>query len=265
MSAVTRSVVGPLELLLHQSRYEFRAFRRNRRALVFSLLLPVLFLVVFAGVFGNGTVALGGTRVTVATYYVPGLMALAVVSSSLVNLTTSVVAERDLGVLKRRRATPVAPWVLMGARALTSVRISLLAAALLVAVGRVVYGAYVPGDALIGVAVTVMVGSASLSALGYALSTWLTMDSVQPVLQVVVLPLYFVSGVFVPQDRLPSWLRLAAEVFPIERIAGPLHHAFDPAVTGAGVSAVDLGVLAAWAAVAGAIAVRRFTWLPRAT
>ena len=79
-----------------------------------------------------------------------------------------------------------------------------------------------------------------------------------------MLPLYFVSGVFVPGVSLPSWLRQVAELFPVQHLADGLHHAYDPVATGAGIVWSDIGVFALWAAVGLAVALRRFSWMPAA-
>lgn len=78
-----------------------------------------------------------------------------------------------------------------------------------------------------------------------------------------MLPLYLVSGIFVPDPNLPGWLQRMAEMLPVQRLADALRHAFDPAVQG-GIVWSDLAVLALWAAAGLAVALRRFTWTPAA-
>ncbi len=79
-----------------------------------------------------------------------------------------------------------------------------------------------------------------------------------------MLPLYFISGVFIPNVNLPTWLRDVARVFPVQHLADGLHHAFDPATHGTGIVWSDLGVLALWAIGGLAVALIRFTWTPAA-
>jgi hypothetical protein len=113
---------GPLGLVLHQARYDLRALLRNRQARTATVMLPLLLLVLFLGMWGSDRVGPG--HVKAATYYVPGLVALSVIASSFTNLVISVVTQRETGVLKRRRATPVPVWVLIGGRALTAMAVS---------------------------------------------------------------------------------------------------------------------------------------------
>ena len=256
--------LAPIRLVLHQARYDLLGFLRNRQARFFTLVLPLLFLVIFVSVFGNNTVR--PTGVKASTYYVPGISALAVVAASFVNLVMSITAQREGGILKRRRATPVPASVLIAGRTLTAMAVSLVVMAVVLVVGRFAYGVHLPTSTIPGVALTAVVGSATFCALGYALVTAVgSEDAAQPLVQAIMLPLYFISGVFIPNVNLPGWLRHVAEFFPVQHLADGLHHAYDPAVHGIGIVWSDLGVLALWAAVGLAVALRRFSWTPAAT
>jgi ABC-2 type transport system permease protein len=253
---------GRLGLVLHQARYDLVAYLRNVQAVFFTLILPLLFLIIFVGVFGNHTV--GNPPVKASTYYVPGLSALGVIAASFVNLVISITALREGGILKRRRATPVPAWVLIAGRTLTAVTISLVVLTVLVTFGRFVYGVKLHTSALPGVAFTAVVGSITFCVLGYALSTAIAnQDAAQPMVQALMLPLYFISGVFVPEIQLPSWLRHVAEVFPVQHLAHGLRNAYSPTVHGAGIVWSDMGVLAIWFAVGLAVNLLRFSWLPK--
>src|SRR6266702_2145921 len=235
--------VRALGLVAHQARFELLGFVRNRQARFFTVALPVIFLVVFVGVFGNDTA--GPEHVKASTYYVPGLSALA--------------------IIKRRRATPVPAWVLIAGRTLSAVVVGLAVMTVLLAIGRFAYGVHLPGSTIPGVLLTAVVGSVAFCCLGYALCTAIrSADSAQPMLQAVMLPLYFISGVFIPSVGLPDWLQQVAGVFPVQHLVDGLHHAFDPAAGGSGIVWSDLGILALWAAVGLAVALRRFTWTPAA-
>jgi ABC-2 type transport system permease protein len=155
--------------------------------------------------------------------------------------------------------------VLVAGRTLTAVTISLVVLTVLLAFGRVVYGVTLHTSALPGVALTAVVGSITFCVLGYALSTLIkNQDAAQPMTQAIMLPLYFISGVFIPNLQLPSWLRHVAEVFPVQHLADGLHKAYSPTVHGVGIVWSDIGVLALWAAIGLGVALFRFSWLPRA-
>ena len=78
-----------------------------------------------------------------------------------------------------------------------------------------------------------------------------------------MLPLYFISGVFVPIDTLPKWLVHLAGLFPVRHLAAALLTAYNPHTRGAGFAANDLLVVAAWGVAGFVVAVRRFSWLPK--
>ena len=248
-------------LVLHQARYELLSFLRNKQARFFTLLLPLAFLVILVGLFGNHTV--GSEHVKESTYYVPGLSAMAVISASFVNLVISITTQRESGVLKRRRAAPVPALVLIAGRALTAMAVSLATMNVLMLVGRFAYHADLPVRTIPAVALTAIVGSITFCVLAYALSAMIgSADAAQPVVQATVLPLYFISGVFVPDVSLPSWLQHIAELFPVEHLANALHHAYAPGVSGTGFAWSDLAVLAIWMLAGSVIALRRFRWMP---
>ncbi len=212
---------------------------------------------------GNKTFVQDGQTIKTAVFFVPGLIALAVISASFSNLLTDLVAQRDSGVLKRRRATPVPAFALIGGRTLTAATISLVTAVLLLLVGGNVYDMNIPNNALPAVAVMILFGSVTFSALAYALAPSIrSSGAIQPVIQLILLPLYAISGVLLPNSKNPHWLNEVAGVLPLQHLAHGLHHAFDPTTHGIGLSIVDLAVLSAWAVTALVLATRRFTWLP---
>jgi ABC-2 type transport system permease protein len=153
--------------------YDLRAFLRNRQSQFFTLALPVLFLVIFASVFGGSgkTTQVAGGQISTSVYYVPGIIALGVIAACFGNLVASVTAQRERGVLKRRRATPVPAAAVIAGRVLTAVVIAVVMAAVLLGIGWAAYGAHVPGRTALALAVTVVIGAASFCCLGYALTS----------------------------------------------------------------------------------------------
>ena len=254
---------GDVGLVLHQARYDLLGILRNGQARFFTLIMPVLFLVIFVSVFGNDSI--GRQHIKSSTYYVPGLSALAVIASSFVNLVISVTAQRENGILKRRRATPVPAWVLVAGRTLTAVAVSLTVMSVLIVIGYLAYGVHVRPEAIPAIVVTALIGSVAFCVLAYALSSRIhSEDSAQPVVQAVMLPLYFISGVFIPNVNLPAWLQHVAQIFPVQHLANGLHTAFDPTATGSGFVGGDIAVLLLWTAAGLMVALRRFTWMPAA-
>jgi ABC-2 type transport system permease protein len=255
---------GPA-LIAHQLRYELRSFRRDRQAALSTVVLPLALLAAFVGLAGRHTgVVQNGRRVPVATFYIPGLIAFAIVAASFATLLVEIVARRQAGVLKRRRATPVPAWALIAARLATCVVVAALTTVLLLAVGRNTYDVVVPASALPAVALTLVAGTAAFACLSYALAPLISdAGAAQPVIQVLLLPLYVISGVLLPDSKNPHLLREIAAVFPLEHIAHGLHRAFAVPHPGIGMTSGDVAILLAWTAGGLLVAIRRFAWLPR--
>ena len=198
-------------------------------------------------------------------YYVPGIIALGIIAACLGNLVASVTAQRERGALKRRRATPVPAAALIAGRVVTAVVVAVAMAAILLVIGWAAYGAYVPGRTALAFAVTVVVGAASFCCLGYALTSFVrNEDAALPTTQALMLPLYFISGVFVTVAVLPHWLADVGEIFPVRHLADALLVAYNPHTTGLGFAGQDLLIVAAWGAAGLLIALGKFSWLPLA-
>ena len=175
-----------IRMTWHQSGYDLRAFLRNRQSQFFTLALPILFLVILGSVFGGrgNTAQVPGGQIPVSVYYVPGIMALGVIAACFGNLVASVTAQRERGVLKRRRATPVPAAAIIAGRVLVAIVIAVVIAAALLGIGWAAYGAHVPGRTAAALVVTVVIGAASFCCLGYALTSLIrNEDTAQPVTQ----------------------------------------------------------------------------------
>jgi ABC-2 type transport system permease protein len=250
-------------LALHQFGYDLRAFFRNRQSRFFTLALPVLFLIIFASVFGNDTIEVAGGRIDTSVSYVPGIMALGIISAAFTNLVISVTAQRETGVLKRRRATPIPASAIISGRALTAVVTAITITVVLLGIGWAAFGAYVAAWTAPALALTVVVGAVAFSCLGFAVASVIRdQEAAQPVTQAITLPLYFISGVFVPTSNLPHWLATIADIFPVRHLAAALLTAYNPHTRGAGLAWTDLLVIGAWGAAGLSVAIGRFSWTP---
>ena len=158
-------------LALHQFRFDQKTFWRNPASVFFTVAFPVMFLVIFDLVFGNGNrIHIQGVGVGVSTYYVPAIITLAVISATFQNLAMSVTIDREFGILKRGRGTPLPDWVFFAGRIGNSLVVSLVMLVLLAAIGRIAYGVAIPWDRLPAVLVTLTVGAFTFCCLGLALT-----------------------------------------------------------------------------------------------
>jgi len=255
--------VSAVALIRHQYRYDRRVFWRSPASVFFTVLLPLIFLFIFCEIFGNDTIEERG-NISIATYYVPGIMTLAIVSATLVSLAISLVEARDSGRLKRVRSTPLPAWATVAGRVGNAVVISLLMTVIVTLIGYVVYDVEVLTSTAPALLLAILVGAASFSCLGFALTAVIPSEEAAPAItNVAVLPLYFLSGVFIPDTEIPDGVLDFASVFPIRNFFEALFTAFDPATTGAGFEWGSLGVVALWGVGGLLLAMRFFRWAPR--
>lgn len=251
-----------LALTLKQVRYQNRAFWRNPPAAFFTVLFPLMFLVIFNLLFGGGEIP--GTKVSLSNFYVPAITAFAVISASFTNIAMGVSISRDSGVLKRVRGTPLPAWSYMAARVIHSILIGLLLTAVATLAGALLYDVDLPTTTLPAVIVTVLLGAAAFSALGLAMTAAVPNAEAAPaVINGVILPLLFISDVYIPDNEAPGWLRAIANVFPVKHFSEALQTPFDPFETGTGFEWDHLSVLIIWGVIGLALAVRYFSWEPR--
>jgi ABC-2 type transport system permease protein len=261
---IERSSFGFLHLVAHQAHADLRCFVRNKQSVFFTVALPILFLAIFASVFKQQNVAVPGGRINESVYYVPGIIAYGVIAATFSNLVASVVHYREAGIYKRRRATPVSASAVIAGRAAVAGLTALVLTAVLLAIGWAGFGAHIPGRTGPAFLLAVIVGAVVFSCLGFAVASVVKdADAAQPVVLAIVLPLCFISGVFIPILELPHWLVEIGKVFPVHALADALLGAYNPHTVGNGIHWVDLAVLAAWGAAGLVFAIRRFSWMPR--
>lgn len=252
-------------LVRHQVRYDWKTFWRSPSTIFFAFVLPIMFLIIFVTVFGNQRMELpGGKLVRGSTYYLPGIVTLGLVQTTFVNLAVSVTASRERGLLKRLRTTPLPTWTFMAGRIITSAVAAILLVVALVAIGRVLYGVAVPTNTVAAGLLALVAGTFTFSALAFAVAAAIpSQDAALPIMNAITLPLYFISGIFIPQELIPNNVREVAQVFPVKRLYDAFLTVFDPATTGAGLELADLGIVAAWGVAATIAGTTAFRWAPR--
>jgi len=253
---------GTLALLAHQTRYELLTARRNPRARFLIFIFPILLLVIFAGVF-QGSTTVDGVHVKLSRYFVFGILTMAIVLASYANLVIAIATLRETGVLKRRRATPVAPAILIGAQAISAVVTVAIMTTLMLVIAKVLYGIGIAPGAIAAAACTATLGGLAFAAIGYAVSGVIgSPEAAQPIVQLTTMPLWFLSGVLISTQNLSGALRKIGEIFPVEHLAAGLHLASIHRTFASSISVTDLIVLALWGIAAAVLAAWRFSWLP---
>jgi len=256
--------VKDLRLALRQVWYINKAFIRNPASLFFTLIFPLMFLVIFSVIFGNGHIQVGpGQTVRVATFYVPAISAFSVITACYTNIAISLTISRDSGALKRIHGSPLPVWSYMFARIFHAIVIAILLVAVCAAFGALFYGATLPTSTLPAFGLTLIVGAAVFCVLGVAVTGFIPNADASPaVVNGTILPLLFISNVFIPLQNPPAWLDIAGKIFPVRHFADALIGSFFQ-LSGSGLHTNDLLVLGAWGVGGIAVGIRFFQWEPR--
>jgi ABC-2 type transport system permease protein len=242
--------------LTAQLRAEVTMIATNGETVFLTIGIPVVFLLFFSAVHVLPT----GTKHPV-DFLVPGILALAIMSTAMTALGIGTGFERGYGVLKRLGATPLGRPRLLAAKIAAIIGVELIQAAVLVGVGFALgWNPGGPGGAgaLVGAAVLAMVlGTIAFGGVGLLLA-----GTLKPLVNLAVVNSLFVvllllGGMLIPLGKLPGWLADIAKVLPAAALADALHGTLGH---GTPVTAHDWVVLATWAVAAPVLAGLTFRW-----
>ena len=249
--------------VMRQLRYQLLTFVRVPVAVFFTILLPLIMLVLFNALFGNGDVNTGSGTWKFSQFYVGGIAAFTAVSATFTNLANIVPIRRDEGVLKRWRGTPLPPWQYLAGLIGMSFVVAAASVLVMLALGMAVYGVEIEPAKVPAMVVTFFVGVASFAALGMAVAGLCqTASSAAAVANVIILPMAFISDIFVPLEDPPAWLDTIGDVLPLKPFAQSFQDTLNPAVDPPAFSPGRLALVAAWGAVGVVVALRWFKWEP---
>ncbi len=251
-----------LSLTLSQARYVNKAYWRNPARAFFTFAFPLMFLVIFTSLLGNGTVYLGAMAVKESTYYVAAMASFGVITACFNNIALGMTFGRDTGILKRINGTPLPRASFFASRILHSMFVAVLLVAITAVFGRIVYNAQIPsGVTLFRFLVMLLVGAAAFCALGLAITAAIpNADAAAPIVNIAILPLLFLSGIFIAfGNSTPGWILWIARVFPIRHFATGLQAGF----LGTPFHWSDVAVVALWGLAGVVLSIRFFSWEPR--
>lgn len=236
-------------MLAAQTAMELRLTLRRGESLLLVALIPVVLLIAFST---TSIVDIHGSRVN---FVVPGILALAVMSTAFTGQAIATGFERQYAVLKLLGATPLPRWVLLLAKTIGVLLVELMQVALVVVVGLGL-GWHPHGNPLAVVALLVL-GTAAFSGLGLLMAGTLRAEATLAAANLVYIVLLLIGGIIFPLSKYPAGARHVFDVLPITALSQGLRVVLRG---GHAVAAHDWIILAAWAVAALAAAALTFRW-----
>jgi len=194
-----------------------------------------------------------------ASFLLPGLMGLNLVSMGLFSVGMINVSYREKGKFRRLAVTPLPKWIFLLGQVLHRLTVTVVQAAILLLVGRIVFDIQNQGSFL-DLLLIMTLGTGCFMAFGFALSGFAeTSEGYAAISNLVFFPLMMLSGVFFTLEAPPAWPKHAVAIMPLAPFIRALRAVFNDGNSLAGHGA-GLAIVAAWGLAAFALAVRRFRW-----
>lgn len=212
--------------------YETKTYFRSFDTLFFTFLFPFVMLAIFSAAFSaQGEVGPPGSEVSIAAYYLPGMIAAGILLSGVQNLAVDIAMEKSNGTLKRLGGTPLSPISYFLGKIGQVFVTGSLQAGLLILGGWLVLGIEMPTEPekWLTFAWVFVLGLVTCALVGIALSAVpRSGKSATAVVIPIVLLLQFISGVYLQWNMLPTWLQDIASLFPLKWIAQGMRYVFLP-------------------------------------
>lgn len=262
-----------MDMALAQGEIELKQFFRTRESLVFTLLFPVMLMVIFGSIFQGIIINPGAVEeVRLSQYFVTGMIASGLMATGFQNLAISIPIERDRGVLKRYMGTPMPKWVYFAGKVLSVAALALIATVLLLFVAVLFYDITLPSTgakwATFGWVTALSLIAFTLLGIAFSAAAR-TGRSAPAVVTPIALVLQFTSGVFFEYNELPTWMQQLAAIFPLKWSTQGLRSVFLPDSFAAQEVAQswELGrvalVLSAWCVAGLLLCLLTFRWTTR--
>ena len=243
--------------LVHQLRWEQRLFWRNREAAVFVFVFPPM-LYLLLGALYDGRI--DGFRA--ADVLLAGLISYGCANTTFGGLAITLVIRREGGILKRIRGTPLPAWAYLVAVTVSSIVVFVLQMAVTVVLGLTLYDAAGP-ESWIQLVLAGLIGAIAFAGLGFAVASLIrSSEGSSAVVNLILLPMAFLSGAFGPTRDYPEVLQTIGDALPLRYLVDLVEDAY---LRGDAVwdNPAALGALAVWGAAGYVVAARRFRWEPR--
>lgn len=234
-------------------------FARDRMSLFFSFAFPVAFIVVFGLIFGGNTAPDGRH---VINYIVPGVMSWGVATSALFGVAYTIMHWRSHDVLRLVRMTPVPLPTLLISRFVVTAIVGVIQAVLFVGIGLLPWlGVTVSATGTLISLAVLLDGMLAFFAIGLVIGNYASSpEAVAALANVIMIPMAYLSGSFIPSYSWPAWLRGVSQALPLRYMNQGITAVLDGRSFHATDVLVPLVVLLAFAAAFGLLATRTFKW-----
>jgi len=200
---------------------ELKLFLREPMAAFFTLAFPLMMLFIFGSIYGNEPTEFFAGRGSV-DMSVPAYIAMIIGSVGLLTVAINISMYRERGILRRYRATPLRPYVILMTTLLVNFVMTFLGTALLIITAILVYNLRFEGNALLVLAGFVL-SSLSFFSLGFVIASLApTARVAQVVGMVAYYPMLFLSGASLPQEIMPEGIRNASRFLPLTHVVNLL-------------------------------------------
>jgi len=200
---------------------ETKIFLRQPEAFFFTLVFPLLLLFLFGSIYGNKPNPFFGGRGTV-DFSTPAYMAMIICSTGLLSIAIAVSSYREKGILRRYRATPLRPGVVIASQIVLHLIMTALGAGLLIVAARLVYGLKFPGRAS-EVAAAFILCSLSFFAAGFLVAGLArTARAAYIIGMVLYFPNLFLSGATFPKEMFPEPVKAVGRFIPLTHVVNLL-------------------------------------------
>jgi len=210
-----------MKSLLKLTWMEVKLFLREPIGAFFTLVFPLMMLFLFGSIYGNTPTAMFGGQGTI-DISVPAYTAMIIATSGLLSISITMAAQREQGILRRLRTTPINPFIILAAQVIVVFLMTCLGMLLLIVAGKLVYHLRFNGNALSVLAGFVLC-SLSFFALGFILAGLMpTARTAQVVGMVLLYPMLFLSGAGIPRELLPDAIQKVAKFLPLTYVVNLL-------------------------------------------
>jgi len=246
-----------MTVLVHELRMQQLLFWRNRESAVFVFVFPPMLFLLLGAVY-DGTI----DGVPAADRLLVGMLGYGCANTAFGGLAITLVIRREGGILKRLRATPLPTATYLGAVLVSTLIVFFLQMLVTVALGVLLYDAQ-GAESWLAVVPVVLLGGVAFAGLGFGVASLIrSAEGSSAVVNLIILPMAFLSGSFGPTSGYPQVLQAIADVLPLTYLIDLIEGAYlsgEPLTD----DPTAVAVLVAWGVGGYLVAAKRFGWEPR--